>query len=374
MMSAKIFSNGSIRLRVGGLNRSLILKKLSAKGIIFKNVFDDGNSLVFSINKKDLKTVKKFCGLVKLDVKVLSVSGFNAFCINVLKRSGAILGLAIWLVVSIWFGASRVFVSVNACGFEAQSGSASPQISLEVAEFLTQQINGGEKNLRALERLVQVNFKDVSTCSVVKKGVNFEVTITPVKVAQNSNKIISPFDCVIKEILVASGEAVVGVGDVVRAGQTLVKSVKFGEKTEPAKAKISAKAYVYGTAYYNENATVFVRTGRTQTSRAIQLFGLTLMPKKPTKFGLNQSQTRIINVSKNSVLPIIVEETTYYELEEQPKFIEFSEVEEKIRQNALELARSKLPSNEIFAQETIAISREGTLVRVDAYLSFDYEF
>lgn len=377
--------DGRIRAKVSGLNHSLLFRKLTEKGVTFFDVCENEGGFLFSVFAKDFKLVKKYSKLLNINLELISRSGLAAFGLGVLRRSGAILGLLIWIIASLWFGSTKVFVNVNADNFISNSnelgvtgGADSVKraeiISARVNEFLLGEIKSGEKNLRALERSVQLKFNEVSTCSVTKKGVSYIVSISPVIEVVKAAEIVSPFNCIITDMTVASGEAVVKKGDTVFAGQTLVKSLSNGDKIEPAQAKISVKAYVYKTEYFDENSVKFVRTGNLKTVRNLSIFGLNLTSSKVEDFALYETETKTFDVSKNAFLPLKINQTTYFELKGQPAFVEFESVKEEVIARARCGAQKLVPRGVEGAQETVSITQEGSVYKVDVYLCFDFEF
>lgn len=363
--------NGSVRLKVTGLNKNTFLRKMQMKGVIFSGLMFNEDGFTFSVSYYDYRKIKSYCKKANLKVEVVKEYNIKTFFTFLLKKSGIFLGLLFWVCFGLGFYNNYFDVCVSLSGKEFESES----IKSEIDGFLTNEINSGTTNLRQLERNVINKFSQVSTCSVTKKGIYYMVTVTPVITQKVVNEIVSPYNCKIKEITVGSGQALVKSGDVVAKGQVLVQSRTLANGiVEPAKATIVVDAFVIGSVYFDGTANEVRRTGRTQTSRMIDVLGLKIDGNKGCDFAYFEEERVSKLISKNNILPVKIEEITYYELEIVETNVEFSQVQQDLYDKAKENAVALLPDEVSEFDCTYAVTNEGSKYKIDCYLKFVYSF
>lgn len=362
---------GDVKIKVGNLNSQTFFKKMQEKKVTFKQIFKTGDGFEFSVNFIDYKKIKSYCKKTNMQFKVLAEMGLRNFCLGLVKRSGIFVAVAVWLFFAISFSASvfNVQVSVGSNSF----GERQEQIVLEAKEFLTDEINSGNKNLRSLERSVISNFTEISTCSITKNGIYYYAKITPVTVNEVSSEIVSKYYCKIKEITLASGQSVVKPNDVVVPGQVLVKAIDNNGKTEPAKATIKADAWIISSVFFDENGFETIRTGNTFSSKVISIFGLNVFKFKASPFAVFEEEISSTCASVNNFVPLNVVTKTYYELKVVSKKLDFEQEKDKLFKKAEESAVSQLPKNINDYETKFVVTQEGTRYKVDCYLKFLYE-
>ncbi len=211
---------GYRRVRISGeslaqVSTSLISSKLSAK------ISPSGELYIFEPHYKKYMAV-----LARYDCEISEPLGLYGALYKRRKRYGAILGIVICLLIMMF--STGVVWDIRIEG-ENELSTICVEEALGAVGFSVgsrwSHVDTGE-----LEREVLQNSDKIGWININRRGnvayisVKSKTIYPPIPEEQYSN-IVSLYDCVIEEITVKSGIAMVNAGDTVRRGQLLVSGV-----------------------------------------------------------------------------------------------------------------------------------------------------
>lgn len=356
------------RVAIYGRNLDNFLLKMQAKKVTLNQISRDEDSLSFSVSTRDYRKVKAYCKRAKIDlIPVVASPKKRAFgaLISVLLLVTAV---GFWACFGAWFSRKTMRVSVSV----TNPNSSAAVIDMGRVQAITLEgIKAGLK-LREVERSVLISVDGLSAVSITRRGNEYVVLLEKVAQVKVPENIVSRFNCKIKSLTLASGEALVRAGDMVRAGQMLVKSSTQNGRVVPAGAKIEADAWVIASVLFDENGAALVPTGRTQTTHTISIFGHKILPFSPCKFTYFTPIAAQKIITKNNFIPLVRETLTYIELELRPSRTDLVSALDDLKHQARECAKAMLPEGTTNFTETFIINTEGTKTKVDCYLKFAY--
>ena len=321
------------KVKVSGLNLDRFLGSLQSKNITIKEITRLEKEIIFWCANKDFKKIKWLTKIQKLNLKNIVDKSFKGLFLRLLKNSGIILACLFWIIFSLWFFNTKIFVNVI-CEQDYDD-------VLLVKDVVLDGYKNG-KTMMEIEREVLVSFDDIKTCTIEKKGV-YLTAIISVDKSKEFLPIVSPCLGKILAIEVYSGKQLVSVNQIVNPNQELVSPrVLDNGLVEPARAVIKISGWANFSEFVSINEEVFVRTGNSYKVRFLNIFGVDLLKSKSVKFSYYETSDKEIVVS-NSLLPIEVIERTYYELEPATKERDINSVSEQIKEKSKNEAMKLVP-------------------------------
>ena len=308
-----MMKNFKIKLKIKALNLAQIFEKLRQVNIVVSQIKKGEDFRAeFIIAKKNLGAVKKI--LENFNAEILEIQHIGAG--NIFKTALSRICVPIALIVAFLgvYAANFFVFKVDIRGNDTLS-------TCEIREFLQSENIGyltNKKSIKApaLELDLLENFPQISMVSVMIKGLTLVVNI---KEKENYNPetlcdIIADFNGRITSINVISGTAQVAVGDVVRAGDVLVCATA-GNQSVKAEANITAEVWLESTYCHFETTYQTLRTGEKKVVNNVAFMGLPIYenhnPMPFENYEVETSQTKL----QNTILPIQIQTTTYYEVE-----------------------------------------------------------
>ncbi len=320
-MSLKLwnYSRGYVIIRVEGFSKERFLNLVANKNLYVWDIEQKHNFLYMKVSIKGYKELKPLWKKANVKVKIVKKIGVPFFTYKHRRRK-IIYGGVVFFVLTLYLLSSFVW-KIDIKGNERVSTE-------EVVQFLE------ENNLKIgtykhsispinVENILLQNFDDFSWVSLRKKGTTVEIEI-----AENIEKkdlidrntpcdIIASTDGIIDSIATSEGDAVVGIGDVVKKGDILVKSEVYLREDEfgkhyayvHAEADIVAKTYVPVEFTVEKTVKVPKYTGNNHKTYTLSVFGeninLSLFNKK-FKSSLEYTDMKQLKFGKDYPLPIIL--------------------------------------------------------------------
>ncbi len=321
-----------------------IANLLSANGIAVKKIAKSDTGCKFFIKSSDYKL---FCDLMNRHNKCFTVLSDNSKSFFIRKnapRIGIYLGLVL-VIVGI------IFYSLNVTRVEI--GELKWVNKADIYSAVTEKINLPSKktsvDCKEIEKAV-ISLDGISSASVYLLGNTLVVNVyeelekVPVLDKSDYTDIVSNFDAIITSVIVYSGSASVKKGDTVRQGQTLISSDILLDEEKGLVAKEKPLGEIYGRVWITETKTFYPyvvekkRTGKTET--VVKCF----CPQKEYKgkFSLYDAETEEFFL--NSVIPIKMYKTTYYEVEEIEREFDFDGNTDGIIKEETEKLEERLPT------------------------------
>lgn len=360
------------KLRICGLNLHRIIAYISENNLHATDLKRiDHKTLELSLSRADYKVLKKFDLYKQYEVKVLEISGAGRFFNMLLSSLGILVGLVIVIestlvmtskITSLQFDLDHTCQNEEMCIYKGDNYSRLLEVLAQNGVY-----NGAKiKNLptgRELEQVLTKEFEQISAVRFEVVGVKAKISIVEAKLPQQllSSSLIATKSGIVTKIDVSSGKCNVQLGQIVLEGQTLVES----ENDVPVSASITLRAFYNDSYLFCENQVSYVPTGRKKTAHILSIF----KDKEPTcDFELYEKEIKSSYLFFNYFLPIKVKTITFYELTPQETMVDFSSVEEKIKEELEQKVTSSLPKNAQKQSCSFSIYREGNKVRIDCHV------
>lgn len=352
-----------VRVKISGLNLSRLIEKLISRNVFIDNLVSKKNYIKFTINQKDLSILNDVC---KKEHKFYTIIYRNNFKQVLSKLPYMLGGFVALIIIYAYMFAFNLFV------FEVNVKCESNlQINIEKVNEVLEE-NGIKAGMfkskfssKEIEKLILLELDDVAGCSVKKQGGKLNIYIYPAVIKEESDEKdrVSNYNGIITHIDVFAGEANVKVGDIVKKGDILILN-KNG-----ASGVVKGNVYFVSTIIYNENRQFIEKTGKIFIARDYSIFNKNII--KDTNlctFSTYLTKKCSFYISNNYILPIICNETIYYETLIRNEVIPFEEVQKEILDKAYNDALSKVPSGAKENNVSYSIVKDGPYTRVDCFI------
>jgi similar to stage IV sporulation protein len=220
-------------------------------------------------------------------------------------------------------------------------------------------------DIQKIQNLLMINVDDISACTAKCVGGKLTICVFPAQKKQevSSENIVSKYDAVVTKIETFAGEKSVQVGDVVKKGDLLILN-KNG-----AQGIVEGKVYFVSTIIYNENQQKLVKTGNCFVSRNFKIFNkFEIKSNNFCTFSTFVTEKCSFYLYNNYFLPIICDETIYYETRLENEIVPFEKVEKNITMQAYDDALKKVPEKDKISNVSYSIVKDGAYTRVDCYI------
>ena len=339
-----------ISFKIKALNQSQIFEKLRLKGV---EVYDvkllSRFETSFSVSRKYKKVVEEVLSSFQAETLSLKPQNLSKIKFFLCNKIGIVVGLLMAFALQI---ASNFFVLQISVNGASCAG--------EIREFIESQgvkafCHKNQISASSLELDIIENFPEISMASVIVKGLTVVVNVKEKESFEvlGLSDIIADFNGRIKEITTISGVANVKAGDIVRCGDILVSARnENAENGVAAKAKIVAEVWYESTNTHIETKTQTVRTGNTVEERKVLAFGAEIFSSNK-KVDFLDYEIEENTVKVNSILPLEVKYSTYYETTNQTTTQRYEDVKDEIVAKLRENTLQKLKKDDIILKENV---------------------
>ncbi len=361
------FIIGRVRINVTGLSPEKLVNSASSKGIILYNVNrTEYTAFSAEVSSADFKRLKS---LFPENVYKFNVTGHsgevNKFNVN---KKRIVLFLGIVIATAALMVLSRHTFKINVYGSSDAEKIKQQLISDGLIDWYW---NLGGK-ISASEQKLTENNPEVLWSFISVKGVCVDVFIkedTGGKIIQPSQgHVVAAKDCVIRNLIVSSGTAMVQNGQTVSKGQVLIDDKAVLGENE---YKVTASGKAIASVWYIETGEVLCEqtvkqfTGNTHTTRILNVFGMNVALGGGNPFSSYQEE--VTNVLSSN-LPISIKEVCYRETVDTLKTVD---VEREIKLTEKELCDkifSYLPSEAKVAEINTTTEEENGIIKVYTYV------
>ena len=367
---------GLAKIKIEGLNLDRIFKTLKHKNIEIKNIKrPDKKLMFFTVKAKDTKVVLNTLGNANYNVKIEKYYGVPYVFEFFKKRIGLFFGMALFITTVLVM--SGFVWKIEVYGTEDLTKQQVITALKEAGVTVGGKIN--TKNIETIENYLSQNLQKISMVSVIKKGTSVIVNLKEVRVPAvianlgSQSHLIAAYDGVITKINVVQGTALVEEGAIVKKGQTLIggyfNNVDGTSTPCVAMGEVYAKVWYNSTINFDTKKTEMVRTGNKLEQVSLNLFGGNFKVKQKNNtyenYEIVQQEEYLF---KNNLIPFKINKTVYYET--QPILIEqsFEDNKNNLINEALILAREKLPNNFISDKEFTTIEKNDNIYTVSAFI------
>ena len=349
------------KITIKGLNQERTINNLIKSVKIYNFKREEADISHFEVEYKDREFVKQFLEKEKIEVLAFSHFGLWNFLLNLLKSYGIMIALAICMV--IYALQYNFILKIEVLGGEKGLNS---QITQFIDNSLTTRLRG-QIDLKELENLVRGEFDEVSSVSIAIIGQSLVVSVNEVDVPEEIegefSSIVSQYDGRIVNIKLIQGTLAVNEGDIVKEGDILVYPYIYDSQgvqiaTQP-KAEIYADVWLTGEETHYDCYMKSERTGRRVEVNEVYLNSLLIYGSQTENaFVEYEIESYWLELTKNLILPLKLKKTFIYETQTIEVKAHFSQLKEKIIENAREKVLIFLQENEIIKEENVTI-KEG---------------
>lgn len=348
-----------VKIVIKGLNQERAFTDLAKEVKILKLDRTDSHICEVEVKAKDAKKVHKYFRDNNFEILSITTQGLACFFKKFAKSYGIIAGIIMCII--FYFLQFNFIWEIRVYGNDTLP-------SREVTEFIEYNLPSRWRNninTKNIEIKLKDSFPKISSVSVALIGqsmvVNINEAILPDEMQGGYEKLVSKYDCRISQIELIQGTLTVKVGDIVRAGETLVEPYIIdasGEKREvKAIARIKADIWLTGTSKHSDSYYKTIRTGKVYETSEVELFGLTIYSNvEKVPFKQYESEEKTENLNKNNILPFKIKKKRYYETKTELIEQSFDAVKDKIIEQAREKALQNHENCEIIKSENFTIS------------------
>ena len=366
--------NNRSKICVKGLNQERFLNEIIKKFKIYNLNRDKYNVITFEVSLKDKKHIIE--NLKERNIEIVSIFdfGFKKNIFNLLTCYGLLIGLVLSIIFYIFQYSFIWSIDVKGCD------NISKQ---EIIDFSYNNLPSrykGNIDISSLETKLKKEFKQISSISISIVGqtliINLNEAFLPNELKDEKEAIISEYDCLIKEIKLIQGTLNIKVGDVIKKGDTLVwpyiidsQGVK---KDVVPKAEIKAEVWYNSETKYYEKYIERRKTGNKFIKNDVYFLNLPIYKQnKENSFKDFDRKVYKIALTNNFLLPMYLEKTIYYEVENIIHNESFEKEKEKIIKQAREKTLIFLQENAIITNENYTIKEEYGCYRINYFITTD---
>ncbi len=330
--------NGYATIIIDSLNHSKHVNHFLKQGIPLLKIKREYKRLTLTVDVSYLDEIKLYLDDRLIDYRVTMIAASSTM--GILRRMiGFIIGFILTLIASIVFFSSVIEVKIS----PLESVDNNDILELLSNECVKAPCLKNKIDCTKLKREIS-KIENVALVSVYIKGVVLYIDINEelddgVIVEDNYRPIVAKSDCIIEQIIVESGTALVTNGQTVKKGDILIAPYSIidanEDKTErvPARGSVYARVYLEETLEYKEYNIVTKKTGHEECQRIIYFCDKPLSTIIESDFdGYCEVITEIYPFS----FPFKIVEIKRFETVESMIYISFDEVKTTIQKEMLD--------------------------------------
>lgn len=326
------YYKGRVYVKAQGEGLANFINEALKDGIIFYNGRKREDYFLAEINTRDFSRLRKSAKEAKIKVNMRAKYGFPFVFLRWQKRKGLIIGAFIVFFALIVLSQYVISISV-----EGNHRVPKNQIIAEAEEIgLKKWMLISRLDLDQLSKQLQANDQDLVWVTIEKRGTNVNIVVVektlPQKVIYQGD-LIAAKTGVVEDVIVIQGQALVQEGQLVRAGQVLIKaaggmteysydmSEKSGAKQKSVDAP-AAKGFVRGRVWYSVDKEIALvedvteKTGKIANGWGIKIGDRVIMitnQDSPFLEFNNETQSYALPVWRNWRFPVEIIKEQYIE-------------------------------------------------------------
>lgn len=346
------------KIKIIGLNQERIINDVSKNYYLYNINRIEKNLTELEVENKDYQKVKGLFCAAGLKVEHVYSKGFLPFFVISIKSYGVIFAIMLSILVYI-FQFQNIW-QIKVFGNEKVESS-------QIISFVGQNfsLNKSKIDEKAIENALKEQFFDISSISVAIVGQSLIINIyeknIPEELQGQFLPICSNFDGRITKLNLIQGTLAVKVNQIVQKGDVLVYPYIIdsqGEKRDiKAEAEIYADVWILGEAMHSESFYQTSRTGQAFEVNKILIFGMPIYSSQAeVPFADFQLESKTIALSKNNILPLLLQKDVYYQTETTLVEKPFEEVKADKIEEAKQKALTYLLDYDIIKNEDIIVN------------------
>lgn len=329
--------------------------------------------LTFIIAGDDYKKLKKSPLHKNYKIKIIKRYGLESYSRKFLSKIGLFVAIIVMLTTIINLTNKIQVVSFNNTNHTCQNGDqciyTEDNFLILKKELENYNIKNNASiyslpNNKELKTNLLIKFPQISDVFIERNGVQLNVNILESKLPLNQIKtdLIAEHSGIVIKTNVTSGELKVKIGDIVLKGDTLIKNTGT-----PAKGSVVLRSFYHENLIFNEKQITYTRTGNKTNVNNLSLLGFKLNSTKNINYKIYETEVKNKYVSVNSILPIKLNQTTYYELEKKEITLSFEKEKDRLYKELEALTETKIPVNAEIKNTTFTLKQEDSRYLITCY-------
>lgn len=341
-------SKNQITVAIEGLNHSKHINALIREGIFLLKIKREYKRLTLTFDSLYFREVKNYLEENGLNYRIIKYTGTSTVRSFLKEKFGFIFGVvSIIILLSIAF---NLVVSVDYPETTKVDISNVRQI-LESSGYCPPVFKSKIDCKKIKEKISELPYVALTSVYIDGGVLHIEINeeLEPEHIEkENYLPIVADRDCIIEQVIVESGTALVEKGQTVKKGDVLIAPYVVFNKdeniTSPTQAigKVYARVYLSETIEYNEYTVVSEYTGKEEKQRILVFADRMLSRVSETAFA--EYDEEIVKMSFYS-FPFEIIEITRKEKVETAKYMPFSDVKEALQQELTDKMTDYLKNN-----------------------------
>lgn len=368
-------SISTYKISIKGLNIHHILSYFEKEKIHLSNAERiNHNKLACVISSSDYKKLKSAPISKNYKIRIEQRYGFENYTRGFLRKLGLITGVIIMALTTLKLTKTIQEVNVNFSNHICQNGNQcvfyGDNLNSLYKELEAQGIKGGQSvyklpSNKEFKQNIMLKFPQISDVSLKRQGVRINIEILEGKLPTNQIKtnLIAEESGIVIKTDVTSGKLKVKIGDIVLKGDTLIENTGT-----PACGTVILRSFYHENLIFNEKQTTYERTGNKMHINHLSMFGFNLKSSKICNYNLYETEISQKYLSVNSLLPIKINHTTYYELKKTDYTLSFNEAKDTLYKELEEKTRQLVPLNAKIKNTTYSLKQEGSRYLITCYI------
>lgn len=357
--------NGTIKIKIDGLNTGKILNRLISEDVFLKNVKQKSKGVVFEVDENQEEKLKKICKTYHKKYEIISKNNL----VNGMRNLKYFVGFVVSMILVV-----ALVMSFNLYVYDVNIVTNSDFNVEEINKLLKDNnivsgVRRTDVNAKQIENLILKTQDNVAGCVVRKNGGRLDIIIYPggLKEEKKDENIYSKYNAVITNVEVYAGSTKLKAGDFVQKGDLLI------ENDNGASGKITAKIYYSDYIIYNENQFKMIKTGNFQKEKYLNIFGKNLFKsKKNCTFSNYLEENCVFCVSKNLFIPFYYIYSSCEEVVYEEVVIPFEEQEENLKKELFKTVYENNNLNSV-TNVTYSVVKENNLTRLDCFVECEID-
>lgn len=318
------YKSGIITIEIQSHIPEKFINLLWKNGVQIKNIRKESiTTMYMDISLRDYGSVEDIAHKTRTKVKVVSRKGISFFLIKMRRRAALVGGGAVFAFMLYYLSGYVWKIDI-----QTESNLSPYEIRQQLTAFgIVPGIKKNKVDVYKLQENMIKNNENVMYFKARIDGARLYVSavekVTPPKVVQENNpaSLVAKKDGQIARVYTSAGTPAVKTGDIVKAGQVLVK----GEQgKEGSTYVVHAKGKVFANTFYEEMKIVPIKgVKKERTGNEIQNIYINILGKKLyLKNSLNKFKSYDKIVEKDS----FIKKEIYYEVREKSYGLDIQEV------------------------------------------------
>lgn len=352
------YYKGRVYIKARGERLSEFINEALKDNVVFYNTRRLPDSFTAEVNIDDFSRLRRAAKSTGVEIRIRAKYGFPFVAVRWRKRKGLLVGL--FLIFAAITILSQFVLSVTV---EGNSRVPAEEIMAEAQKLgVKKWVVKRELDLDRLSKQLQENIPDIVWVTMEERGTNINIKVVEKTVPQKlmfKGDLIAAKTGVVEDIMVIQGEPLVHEGEMVKAGQVLIKATggmkeySFDVSGQSGASKEStinvpvAKGFVRGRVWYSSEKKVPLtediprETGKTANGWGIKINDRVIMiTNLESPFDNTVKETKSYNLPgwRNWRFPVEIINIHYKEIQT----IHVKRTISEARQLAETLAREEL--------------------------------